>query len=345
MMKYLIVLVLGLFLLNSCKNNQLVKFKKEKFSYIDLKSYDIRDWHYEERHSLLTQLTKDEIRFLYPEISKEELSFVENNYHFFSWNSSTEFTILIDDEVCCGLLHLIQLDTLGNKLSDEVVAGVGGDGGWNYYQFGEFINDTTYHYTIVNYETINDNDEFVEYKVDSTNYYCSYNIHSGLKKINEKRNEFKLKDYVNGGEESVTVLETNEYIDLELIDLPPNDKNEIISFINDFKSQIENVDSLISMIHFPLYGEWGFVLGFNNGGEDLSKADFRNGFHNIFTPYIKEQIDLNNFSFFKIENVDSEYDLLLNCSISKKSEFESSRLFRFKKINGEYKLYLIFHAG
>lgn len=318
---------------------------KNKFKYNNLSKYEINDWDYKSRHELLTQLSKEEIFHFFPKINKNEIEFIKENYHFFSWNNNKEFTVLIDDEICCGELHLIQLDSIGNKLSDEVIAGVGGDGGWSYHQSGEFVNDSIYEYCVVNYETVIDNEKIVEYKVDSTIYSCSYTPQDGLEKRADKRFEYLISMHNDNLKKENSLHKVSSSSKKSISELEEESQNEINEFMNHFKLQVKNeiIDSIMSNISFPLSGEWGFVLGFNNGGESLTKSDFVAGFDKIFTTIVKKELIENEYEVHISDS--NKVEILIGTSTSKDSEFESSRLFRFKKIRGKYKMYLIFHAG
>ena len=86
-------------------------------------------------------------------------------------------------------MHFLIYDKKNKLLSDNVVAGTGGDGMWHYDAFGKFLDDSTYQLIRVDFEEIElENDEYTQ-KIDSTVTTYRFYKDQNLKIIDEKKFE------------------------------------------------------------------------------------------------------------------------------------------------------------
>ncbi|MCB9334812.1 MAG: hypothetical protein H6586_01570 [Flavobacteriales bacterium] len=176
--------------------------------------------------------------------------------------------------------------------------------------------------------------------------------------------DFELLEYKYYS--SIEITETGEILDLNKESNIVSNKNFNIQLIawdsievnekeilkecwGNFKTQLrnKNIDSTLSLMSFPLTGEWGFVLGLKKEGELLTKEHFKVGFNQIFTKSVITQLLNQNIEQLDIiYNLDSKHvdGFRIGTDIGD-DEFEANRFFNFCKIGNTYKLCHIWHAG
>jgi len=129
------------------------------------------------------------------------------------------------------------------------------------------------------------------------------------------------------------------------------DQNEVELFWMDFSSKVHqnNKDEVIQNIHFPLDGEWGFILDAKKTSLNLTSKDFKEGYNIIFNDLVKTQIsNINMTSFDYMKSIDGGVLIGFRVGVSlteDTDEFESSRFFTFYKTNEGFKLGSIYQAG
>jgi len=126
-----------------------------KFKIYQLEKFDLSNMTTDIVNNLEQLSEKEKTKYIQNsiEIKDSILLLEEFKYYFYSIqrNDSTQkiITILEYYEDCCAdLLYLIynQNNTI---ISNNKVAGSGGDGGWIYNFYGEFLSDSIYHMTSV----------------------------------------------------------------------------------------------------------------------------------------------------------------------------------------------------
>lgn len=167
------------------------------FKYSNLNAFDLRGWYNGNIVDSLKSFSSKEklIEYFQDERLKGE-NIYPANYHYFSIqkNNKSEkiITIIEGDESCCQDLHYLIYNAENKLISDNVVAGTGGDGMWGYNQYGKFVNDSTYILTRIDMEEVEIVNGGTETQIDSviTNYRFYKN------KPFEKLTEQKFKKVV-----------------------------------------------------------------------------------------------------------------------------------------------------
>ncbi len=157
------------------------------FTYFNLDSFDLRASNYGSfAESLNSFRTKDELYNYFQNKRVYEDYIYPINIWYFSIQKTnsdeTILTILEGDEHCCNELHYLVYDSNNKLLSDNILAGTGGDGMWAYDKYGIFINDSTYKMTMVEFseEDLSDSEEIIT-EIDSTITFYRYNKSDSLK--------------------------------------------------------------------------------------------------------------------------------------------------------------------
>jgi hypothetical protein len=161
------------------------------FKYSNLKEFDLRNWYIGKMDEELKSPTKEK---LVNYIQNERLTLENvypNSWKYFSIQKNEELekiiTIIEGDESCCSDLHYLVYNEQNELLSDNIIAGTGGDGMWAYDQYGKFINDSTYILTRIDMEEIELANGGTETQIDSviTNYRFYKN--KPFKKLTEQK--------------------------------------------------------------------------------------------------------------------------------------------------------------
>ncbi len=146
------------------------------FKYSNLSEFDLRNWYVEKMDKELKSPTKEK---LVNYIQNERLTLENvypNSWKYFSIQKNEKLekiiTIIEGDESCCSDLHYLVYNEQNELLSDNIIAGTGGDGMWAYDQYGKFVNDSTYILTRIDMEEIELANGGTETQIDSviTNY-------------------------------------------------------------------------------------------------------------------------------------------------------------------------------
>ncbi|WP_431110431.1 hypothetical protein [Winogradskyella poriferorum] len=161
------------------------------FKYSNLKEFDLRNWYIGKMDEELKSPTKEK---LVNYIQNERLTLENvypNSWKYFSIQKNEELekiiTIIEGDESCCSDLHYLVYNEQNELLSDNIIAGTGGDGMWAYDQYGKFINDSTYILTRIDMEEIELANGGTKTQIDSviTNYRFYKN--KPFKKLTEQK--------------------------------------------------------------------------------------------------------------------------------------------------------------
>ena len=158
------------------KNSDSLFIDPNDFKYLNLKEFDLRNWYVGKIDEELKSPTKEK---LVNYIQNERLTLENvypNSWKYFSIQKNEELekiiTIIEGDESCCSDLHYLVYNEQNELLSDNIIAGTGGDGMWAYDQYGKFVNDSTYILTRIDMEEIELANGGTETQIDSviTNY-------------------------------------------------------------------------------------------------------------------------------------------------------------------------------
>lgn len=164
-----------------------VKFiKPADFKFSNLTEFDLSKWHENELFQGLKTPTADQLKRYIPEKAEEALE----NFKLYSLQKlQTDLkiiTILEGTQSCCMDLHYLVYDGNNQLLSDNLVAGTGGDGQWSFNHSGRFINDSTYLFTAVDVEEL-DLDESSLTQVDSLVIQYRFALDKKFVKMNEEK--------------------------------------------------------------------------------------------------------------------------------------------------------------
>jgi hypothetical protein len=161
------------------------------FKYKKIDSFDLRNMDWGQRDKELKFLTKKDISKYFQNSELDLDTVYEENHHFYSLQINTEdkkvITLIVENEVCCADLHLLIYDKNNKLISNNIVAGTGGDGGWYFDSYGYFTNDSTYTKTTVDRENITENELEYKYKIDSVITKYRFNKQLEFKKIDEQK--------------------------------------------------------------------------------------------------------------------------------------------------------------
>ncbi len=161
------------------------------YKYFNLKEFDLREWYYNRRVEELKSPNKGKLKTLFQNKRINGEFIYPSNFRYFSIqkNTSTEkiLTILETNESCCSDLHYLVYNKKNELLSDNIVAGTGGDGFWGYDQYGKFVNDSTYVLTRVDIEEIGHDEDKIEMLIDSVITTFKYKKDKTFKIIDEQK--------------------------------------------------------------------------------------------------------------------------------------------------------------
>jgi hypothetical protein len=161
-----------------------------KFSVGKLSSFSLMDWDYGSRQNELVKMNDEEIKKYFQDSElKNSLGNNDNNYYFFSIQETSPsliITLIEEYETCCADLLLMRYDSKNRLISKEKVAGTGGDGGLGYNEFGSFTTDSIYQLTRIDRETVRDEQDTMEYRIDSVIIQFQVNEDFSFSKLDEK---------------------------------------------------------------------------------------------------------------------------------------------------------------
>lgn len=129
------------------------------------------------------------------------------------------------------------------------------------------------------------------------------------------------------------------------------DSTELKKFWNECVSPIIDYDSnkLEKIIHFPLKGEWGFMMELNKADSLWTKQDFFDNCKKLFTKDLIEKLKVQSFKNVEVYNHDEgTVELLVSIgweTIIDGFKDEFGIIFRFKKFKNDWKLYVIQGVG
>ena len=167
---------------------------QNNFKYSTLNEFDLRGWYYGIIVDSLKSFSskKKLIEYFQDERLKGENIYTVN-YQYFSIqkNEKSEkiITIIEGDESCCHDLHYLIYNSENKLLSDNIVAGTGGDGMWAYDQYGKFVNDSTYVLTRIDMEEIELENGGTKTEIDSVITDYRFYKNKPFEKLTEQKFE------------------------------------------------------------------------------------------------------------------------------------------------------------
>ena len=174
-----------------------INIDSTNYRYFNLKEFDMRGWYSGRRSEELKFPSKEKLMKLFQNERINGEFIYPFNFRYFSIqkNSPTEkiLTIIESNESCCSDLHYLVYNKKNKLISDNIIAGTGGDGMWHYEQFGKFVNDSTYVLTRVDSEEIklNESGTKTEIQIDSVITTYKFKKDKPFKILDEQ--EFSVK--------------------------------------------------------------------------------------------------------------------------------------------------------
>jgi hypothetical protein len=165
------------------------------FNFFNLKEFDLRDWYIGKMDEELKSPTKEKLLEYFQDdrINGENIYLANFKYFSIQKNEPTEkiITIIERDESCCSDLHYLVFNEKNELLSDNIIAGTGGDGMWSYDQYGKFLNDSTYILTRIDIEEIEVNESGTETEIHIDSIITNFRFHKRKTFIKLSEREFK----------------------------------------------------------------------------------------------------------------------------------------------------------
>lgn len=117
----------------------------------------------------------------------------------------------------------------------------------------------------------------------------------------------------------------------------------IIPFIN------KDTEKLKSLVHFPLAGDWGYMMELLKPEGQWTQKDFLDNYEKLFTPEVIHKLKMKSYNDVEVfHSVDGLVELLVGITFDRIEDgvkLESGFILRFKQLEGIWKLYLIQGTG
>jgi len=164
----------------------------EKFKVSRQDSFSLEDWYYGARQDSLVILTKQEIeKYFQDSVLKNDLDKDRGFYYYFSVQENQKakvvITIIEEYDYCCADLYLMTYDQNNKLIGKSKVASSVGDGGSGYEKYGKFISDSIYRLIRLEETTLRDDQDTMEYKIDSVVTRFSVDKNLNFIKLDEEK--------------------------------------------------------------------------------------------------------------------------------------------------------------
>jgi len=153
----------------------------------------------------------------------------------------------------------------------------------------------------------------------------------------------------NNYAESITIKaipvkdSTRNIISIDTLELKSFWTNCILPIINSDEKKLKQI------IHFPLGGEWGYIVGLKKPHILWTERDFYDNLDKLFYPELIDSLKTKTFEDVEVYNhTDELTELLVGVGFETWIDGfkdESAVILRFKQINGKWKLYVFQLAG
>lgn len=126
------------------------------------------------------------------------------------------------------------------------------------------------------------------------------------------------------------------------------DSTELQKFWSESVTPIidKNLDKLENTVQFPLIGDWGYMMGLKKADSLWTRQDFFDNYDKLFDDKIMKLLKEQNYKDAEVFKHDNLTEILV--SVGWKNEdgiTESGIIFRFKKFENTWKLYVIQGVG
>ncbi|MEM6844917.1 MAG: hypothetical protein AAF944_20480 [Bacteroidota bacterium] len=167
-----------------------------KFNVAKQDSFSLENWYYGTRQDGLVELTTEEIKKYFQDsdlkndLDDSSRDEYRGSYYYFSVQENSKnkvvITIIEEYDYCCADLYLMTYNQENRLVGKSKVAGTGGDGGWGFDEYGHFISDSIFQLFRVEESTIRDDQDTMEYKIDSLITRFAIDKNLNFKKLNER---------------------------------------------------------------------------------------------------------------------------------------------------------------
>ena len=129
------------------------------------------------------------------------------------------------------------------------------------------------------------------------------------------------------------------------------DSSELIRFWDECVEPVIslNAQKIKEIVHFPLEGDWGYMIGLGNPKSNWTESDFYNGLDKLFYKEFRDSLDHQTYKDVHVyQQDDGEINLMVQVNFVRYADdfkHEKSRILRYKKINDRWMLYVILEAG
>lgn len=110
-----------------------------------------------------------------------------------------------------------------------------------------------------------------------------------------------------------------------------------------------DAEKIKQIVHFPLAGEWGYLIGLNKPDTLWTERDFYDNLDELFYPELIDSLKTQTFNDVEVYNhTDGLTELLVGVGFETWIDGfkdESGVILRFKQINGKWKLYVFQAVG
>jgi hypothetical protein len=108
-------------------------------------------------------------------------------------------------------------------------------------------------------------------------------------------------------------------------------------------------NTIDKIVHFPLAGDWGFIMELDKAEKEWTKQDFKENFDKLFTPDLLKKLKSMDYQNVEIHTDENGLTELI-ISVGQEQwvdgfKDESAILFRYRKIRGDWMLFAIQAAG
>ena len=130
---------------------------------------------------------------------------------------------------------------------------------------------------------------------------------------------------------------------IDIVEVKKFWRQSVLPFI---QKDTKTVDKIV---HFPLGGDWGYLMELNKEQKDWTKQDFIENYGKLFTPSLIAKLKAMDYKDVDVCTDENGITELL-VSVGQEQwidgfKDESAVILRFKKLKGNWKLYLIQAAG
>ena len=155
--------------------------------------------------------------------------------------------------------------------------------------------------------------------------------------------KFDKEEPIATKEIPVKYSDSNKIISIDTLELKNFWTDCILPIISSDEEKLKQI------VHFPLAGEWGYIVGLNKPDTLWTERDFYDNLDKLFYPELIDSLKTKTFKDVEVYNhTDGLTELLVRVGFETwidSFKDESGIILRFKQINGKWKLYVFQGVG